>query len=105
VLAGALITVGLTQTSGAAPVPMPFLSPTGNPPPGCVYPTAPQGMRVISHSYDPLYRLISIVALVSGFESSKQTASRINICSKQHRTNHQLAVDRQAVLGDLSNSD
>jgi RHS repeat-associated protein len=57
VLAGALITVGLTQTSGAAPAPMPFLSPTGNPPPGCTLPTAIGDTRVISYTYDPLSRL------------------------------------------------
>jgi YD repeat-containing protein len=56
VLAGALITVGLTQTSGATPAPMPFLSPQ-SPPPGCTLPNAIGDMRVISYTYDPLYRL------------------------------------------------
>jgi len=79
VLAGALITVGLTKTSGAAPASMPFLSPRSPPPqPGYVYPAAPQGTRVISYTYNPLYRLTSIVAIVSGFESSKQTAPLID---------------------------
>jgi RHS repeat-associated protein len=57
VLAGALITGGLTQTSGAAPVPMPFFSPQSPPPPGCTLPTAVGDTRVISYTYDPLSRL------------------------------------------------
>jgi uncharacterized protein RhaS with RHS repeats len=36
---------------------MPFLSPTGNPPPGCTLPTALGDTRVISYTYDPLSRL------------------------------------------------
>ena len=38
---------------------MPFLSPSGNSPPGCTLPTALGDTRVISYSYDPLYRLTS----------------------------------------------
>jgi uncharacterized protein RhaS with RHS repeats len=59
VLAGALVTVGLTQTGGAMPAPMPFLSPGGGPPPGCTLPTAIDDTRVISYTYDPLSRLTS----------------------------------------------
>ncbi len=58
VLTGALVVVGQTHTraSGASPAPMPFLSP-GSVPPGCTLPTALGDTRVISYTYDPLYRL------------------------------------------------
>jgi RHS repeat-associated protein len=58
VLTGALVVVGQTHTraSGAIPAPMPFLSPQ-SPPPGCTLPTALGDTRVISYTYDPLYRL------------------------------------------------
>jgi RHS repeat-associated protein len=56
VFAGTIMIAGLTQSSGAMPAPMPFLSPQ-SPPPGCIYPTAPEGTRVISYTYDGLYRL------------------------------------------------
>jgi RHS repeat-associated protein len=58
VFAGTIMIAGLTQSSGAMPAPMPFLSPQAPPPqPGCVYPAAPEGTRVISYTYDGLYRL------------------------------------------------
>jgi RHS repeat-associated protein len=56
VLTGALVIVGQTHTSGALPAPMPFLSPQ-SPPPGCTLPAAIGDTRVISYTYDPLYRL------------------------------------------------
>jgi hypothetical protein len=59
VLAGTLVTIGLTQPGGAMPAPMPFLSPSGGPPPGCTLPTAIDDTRVISYTYDPLSRLTS----------------------------------------------
>jgi RHS repeat-associated protein len=54
--AGTIMIAGLTQSSGAMPAPMPFLSPQA-PPPGCVLPAAIGDTRVISYTYDPLYRL------------------------------------------------
>ncbi|CAG1005510.1 tRNA nuclease WapA [Anaerolineae bacterium] len=57
-LAGTIMIAGLTQSSGAMPAPRPFLSPQTPPTqPGCVYPTAADGARVINYTYDPLYRL------------------------------------------------
>ncbi|MBI5566904.1 MAG: hypothetical protein HY870_18545, partial [Chloroflexi bacterium] len=59
VLAGILVTIGAAQSSsGAAPRPMPFLSPPSLPSQsGCSNPAAVPGGRVISYAYDPLYRL------------------------------------------------
>jgi hypothetical protein len=56
VLAGTLVIVGQTHTSGAVPVPMPFLSPQ-EVPPGCTLPMTIGDTRVISYTYDPVYRL------------------------------------------------
>ncbi len=56
-----VVAIGMGLAGGATPaaamVPQPLLSPL--PPPGstCTYPTAIAGSRVISYTYDPLYRL------------------------------------------------
>jgi RHS repeat-associated protein len=62
-LAVTVVIIGMALSGGGAPsvvavpAPMPLLSPLP-PPPGCTLPTAPiTGTRVISYTYDPLWRL------------------------------------------------
>ncbi len=62
-IAATVATIGVFLPGGAAsvaaiPMPLPFLSPQSPPEPACLYPTSPiTGTRVISFTYDPLYRL------------------------------------------------